>query len=109
MWSIKEVKKQLEPKMIKNILFLHCILGCDTTSRLHGIGKRLSIKKLRENQEFEKVLEIFLKDDALPNEIIENGEKALLILYNSKDVSIPYIEHTIKIIFLLFYEILYVF
>ena len=78
-------KKQLEPKIIKNIL--HCILGCDTTSCLHGIGKRLSIKKLRENQEFEKVLKVFLKDEVLPNEIIENGEKALLILYNSKGVN----------------------
>ena len=52
------------------------------------IGKRLSIKKLRENQEFEKVSEVFLKDDVLPNEIIENGEKALLILYNYKSISI---------------------
>ena len=31
--------------------------------------------------------EIFLKDDVLPNEIIENGEKALLILYNSEGVN----------------------
>ena len=87
MLGTKEVKKQLEPKIIKNIHFLYCILGCDTTSRLHGIGKRLPIKKPRESQEFEKVSEVFLKDDVLPNEIIENGEKALLILYNSKGVN----------------------
>ena len=39
---------------------------------------------------------VFLKDDVLPNEIIENGEKALLILYNSKGVnSLTVLRHQI--------------
>ena len=33
-WSIKAVKEQLGPQICSNILFLHAVLGCDTTSHL---------------------------------------------------------------------------
>ena len=43
-WNIKATNRQLGEEMCKHILFLHAILGCDTTSHLHGIGKGASIK-----------------------------------------------------------------
>ena len=34
-WNIKLIKKQLGPEICNNILFIHAILGCDTTSHLY--------------------------------------------------------------------------
>ena len=38
-WNMKKVKEQLGDDVCHDLLFLHAILGCDTTSRVHGIGK----------------------------------------------------------------------
>ena len=35
-WDIRKTKTVLGVKVIQVILFVHAILGCDTTSRLHG-------------------------------------------------------------------------
>ena len=47
-WLIKEIKKQLPKSITDNILFIHAVLGCDTTSRLQGIGKGVGMKKLEK-------------------------------------------------------------
>ena len=36
-WNIKTVKQRLGPDICQHILFMYAVLGCDTTSRLHGI------------------------------------------------------------------------
>ena len=51
-WSIKTVKEQLGPEICSNILFLHAVLGCDTTSHLYGIGKGTSLKKFKLSLHF---------------------------------------------------------
>jgi len=68
----------------KNILFLHAILGCDTTSRLHGIGKAAALKKIETDSRFLQQAEIFDRPAgrATKEDIIVAGEKALLSLYN---------------------------
>ena len=82
-WNIKEVKKQLDPDITRHIFFLHSLPDCDTTSRLHGIGKGSSIKKIQTNKQFKEVAEIFDKENASTDEIAASGEKALLIIYNT--------------------------
>ena len=37
-WNIKALKQRLGLDKCQHILFLHAVLGCDTTCRLHGIG-----------------------------------------------------------------------
>ena len=37
-WNIKKVQTQIGEDICWNILFIHAILGCDTTSRVHGFG-----------------------------------------------------------------------
>ena len=34
----------LGPEVCNCMLFVHAILGCDTTSSLYGIGKKISLK-----------------------------------------------------------------
>ena len=50
--DIKAVKEQLGPEVCSHILFLHAVLGCDTTSRLYGIGKGASLKKFKSSRHF---------------------------------------------------------
>ena len=38
-WHIKVTQSELGADICINILFIHAILGCDTTSRLYGLGK----------------------------------------------------------------------
>ena len=45
-WDIKKVKAKLGPLICSHILFLHAMLGCDTTSRLYNVGKG-TIKKFK--------------------------------------------------------------
>ena len=54
--------------------------SCDTTSRLYGIGKTLS--KVQCSDEFTKISEVFMQENANKDDIISAGEKALVLLYN---------------------------
>ena len=40
-WHVRKVKEQLGTDLYKNLLFLHAVSGCDTTSRLYGVGKAI--------------------------------------------------------------------
>ena len=50
-WNVKQVKTELGSFVCKHILFLHAMLGCDTTSRLLGIGKGTILKEFKANVE----------------------------------------------------------
>ena len=48
-WNIKEGKEKLGTYICKNILFLHALLGSDTTSRIYAVGKAAIMKKIKSN------------------------------------------------------------
>ena len=70
-WHAQSVKKQLGHQVCEHILFLYAILGCDTTSRLHGIGKGNAMKKFREGGRFCEVAEVFNLSSASKEDIAE--------------------------------------
>ena len=76
-WSIKSVKKQLGPEVCNNILFLHAILGCDTTSQLYGIGKGNSLKKFNQVNTFENKLRYLTRSFAFLNRNIYGRRKGI--------------------------------
>ena len=45
-WCIKQCKALLGSKLCEHLLFMHAILGCDTTSHLFGLGKGIVVKKV---------------------------------------------------------------
>ena len=81
---MQSVISQLGPDICKNILFLHAVLGCDTTSRLHGIGKGNSIKKFRVSKYFSEQVISFGSPSATISGIIAAGENILVTFYNGK-------------------------
>ena len=83
MWDIKKTKAALGRDICFRILFVHAFLGCDTTSRVHGIGKGAALKKVKTNAAFSELAGIFGRADATKQDITVAGEKAMLHLYNA--------------------------
>ena len=83
-WNIKETKSALGPETCADILFVHAVLGCDTTSALHGIGKGLALKKILIDAVFREQAQVFSQTDATKADIIAAGEKALVSLYRGR-------------------------
>ena len=83
-WDIQAVKWQLGAEVCNHILFLHSILGCDTTSHLHGLGEGNALKKFREQCHFVELARVFDSQLSLKEDVIAAGEEALIIFYNGK-------------------------
>ena len=83
-WDIKKMKAVLGPETCAYILFVHAILGCDTTSGIHGIGKGSALKKIMKDAQSQEQAEVFHNKDSTKSDIIVAGEKSLVCLYNSR-------------------------
>ena len=66
----------------ENILFMHAISGCDTTSGVYGLGKKVAVTKMKTSKILQKQAEVFLKSDVGTDDVIKAGETALVCLYN---------------------------
>jgi len=94
-WNIKKTKTSLGPNVCANILLVHAILGCDTTSRIHGIGKGVALIKIRTDALFREQANVFNHPGASKDGVIMAGEKALLCLYNcGSDESLNSLRYT---------------
>lgn len=51
-WDIQQTKRKLGENICHNILFLHAILGCDTTSKVYGHGKGVALKCYEKSEKF---------------------------------------------------------
>ncbi len=81
-WNIKLTREKLGNDICDNILALHALLGCDTTSRLFGMGKGTVIKKFESNTTFASAIRVFNDSHVSRQQIINAGERALVALYN---------------------------
>jgi len=45
-YDIKVIKQVTGSEISQSLLFLHAFTGCDTTSRIFGIGKKSALRKL---------------------------------------------------------------
>ena len=82
-WNIKKTKTSLGLNVCANIVLVNAILGCDTTSRIHGIGKGVALTKIRTDALFREQA-VFNHTGALKDEVIMAREKALLCLNNCR-------------------------
>ncbi len=78
------MKQALGSEMCTNVLFLHAILGCDTTSHLYGIGKGASLKKFKSSRHFREKAKVFNAESSTHMDIAAAGEEVLVSLYNGK-------------------------
>ena len=81
-WNIRATKEKLGQDICNNILFIHAILGCDTTSRLDGVGKGTFLSKFKASSMFREQAKVFHSNSASTHDVIDAGEKALVLVYN---------------------------
>ena len=74
-WDIKKTVSAPGPEICSSILFVHAVLGCDTTSRLFAIGKGAALKKISSDAVFREQARVFNQEDASKENIIRAGEK----------------------------------
>ncbi|GBN84921.1 hypothetical protein AVEN_192174-1 [Araneus ventricosus] len=68
----------LEKTIADNILFIHAMSGCDTTSALFNYGKMKFVHTLKNNHDLLKVIEIFKKLDITPEAVMDVGNRFLV-------------------------------
>uniref|UniRef100_A0A0L8HWL4 Uncharacterized protein n=1 Tax=Octopus bimaculoides TaxID=37653 RepID=A0A0L8HWL4_OCTBM len=52
--GVNSINQKLGVQVYTHILFVHAFLGCDTTSRVLGIGKAAGFKLIQENEELQE-------------------------------------------------------
>ena len=81
---MKVLKEKQGQDVCNNLLFIHAILGCDTTSHIHGIGKGASLKTFLLDHHFRNQAQVFNSTSASKKDAVAAGEKALVCLFNGK-------------------------
>lgn len=67
-----------------NILFLHALSGCDSTSAIFRQGKMKFVKFLEKYSHLQQVANVFNNQHATPDEVSAAGQKFIAILYNAQ-------------------------
>lgn len=81
MLNVRILKDNLEPNVIRSLLFIHAITGCDTTSRPYGIGKVMAMNKCDRLMDHASP---FMDEAQTHESVKKHGQAALEILYNCK-------------------------
>lgn len=63
------------------ILFYHAMTGCDTLSAPFRKGKKLSFKKLSNNDDLRKRVDVFNTSDSTADDVASAGEAFLMAMY----------------------------
>lgn len=81
-YNINQLKVSLGEELCSQLLFLHAFTGCDSTSRVFGIGKRTAFQKLAKG---ESTIKTCAKTFIVPNQprdtVVENGTNAMVELF----------------------------
>lgn len=79
-WDITNTKTKLTDDTCKLLPFVHALSGCDTTSRMFGLGKGQVLKKAKNDDYFKQQADIFMSSD--DKEVIAKaGTEAISCLY----------------------------
>lgn len=82
-WCIKQTKELLGSKVCDNLLFIHAISGCASTSHLFGTGEGMALKKINNYTKFLEQAKVFSQSQENVGKgiIIAAGEKASITVW----------------------------
>ena len=83
-YDIKGIKNKLGTEAAENLLVCHAMSGCDTTSRLRGVGKPAGVSSSLIDGIFKDACKTVMTPRSKHQEIAVAGEKALLRIYEGK-------------------------
>jgi hypothetical protein len=87
-WDIRRTHLILPRNISRHLTLIHAITGCDTTSRVYGIGKLQSLKKFINNPSLNEMASVFfISGDSKPakEDIASAGESIICILFSGMD------------------------
>ena len=76
-YDIGKIREALCGTICESILVVDAFLGCETLSRIFGIGKGTGLKLLEESELFVQQVLIFDKQESTKEEIIGAGDRAM--------------------------------
>ena len=76
-----QLKGILGAKVCDNMLFVHALLGCDTTSHIYGLGKGVALQLIRTDKTFQEMAKVFRDANKKKEVIIAAGEKAIVLAH----------------------------
>ena len=82
--DIKNSWQLLDYELTQSILAMHVFCDCDTTSKLHSVGSRTVLIFFLKNQLYENLLRIFSLPSLDRKDILQAGDKFLLLLQCGK-------------------------
>ena len=83
-WDIVQTQQFLGNNVCEHLLFVHALSGCDTTSRLYGMGKPKALKKAASSEYLRQQAAVFKSASSQQSDIIRVGENALVCLYRGQ-------------------------
>ena len=81
-WDIRRTKLLLGEPLCQMLPFIHAVTGCDTTSRMFGVGKGVAFKKLMNDDFLKDQALTFNQCNATKTDVIKAGEEAITCLYS---------------------------
>ena len=81
LWDIKTLKHELG-FLCRYMPFIHALLGCDTTSRVFGLGKNQAFQYIAEPN-FQSSADVFLDPRSSRSAVKDAGENIMLHLYKT--------------------------
>ena len=79
-WNIRKAATALGSYACRVLPVVHAITGCDTTSRLFGVGKGSAMKEIRSNIDLRDSMDVFMRTSP-KEEVIKAGEDIIVHLY----------------------------
>ena len=84
-YHINSLKSVLGNKLCSQLLFIHAFTGCDSTSRIFGVGKRAAFQKLAKgNSVLKSCADQFLSPNQEKKVIEHIGSKVMAVLFGGK-------------------------
>ena len=83
-YNIKVLKQVLGEAVCNDLLFLHAFTGCDSVSRVFGIGKMYGFQQvIKREKPMRGCSELFNKPNQSQDVVESNGSKAMIALFNA--------------------------
>lgn len=79
-WNITEARQKLGIYVCNILPFIHAFSGCDTTSRIFGLGKGTAMKKISTNMQLQDYTDVFCKDSSVES-VHRAGEQIFVALF----------------------------
>ena len=84
-YNINKLKILLGPVLCSHLLFIHAFTGCDTTSRVFGVGKKPFFQKfVHGDKDIESCAVCFTSPGQTYAKVEECGNKAMVLLFGGK-------------------------